>query len=181
MQNRVSARALSFCGIMAALGVVIMLLGGVLGVATYIAPLAASVCLLPLLYEFGRGSALMGFIVTAVLSALICADKEQAFFYIFIGYYPVVRGFFARIGARPLRILAKAVFFAAALAAMFAFLIFILKLGDLISDLVSFAVWLRICFFAALLLTLMLYDLALGLMERLYLFRLRPKLKFPNK
>ena len=40
-------RALALCGVTAALAVAVMAAGGVLGIGTYISPLIAGMCLLP--------------------------------------------------------------------------------------------------------------------------------------
>ena len=173
-----TALALTFCGIMAALGVVIMLAGGLLAVATYCAPLLASVCLIPMLCEFGRGRAFLGYVVTAVLSALLSADKESAFFYVFIGYYPIIRGFFFRLRPRLLRILLKLLFFAAATAASYVFLCFVLRLDAVLEELGSASLIVNAALFGALVLALLVFDAVLGRAELIYANRLRPRLRF---
>lgn len=176
-----NAIALTFCGSMAALGVVIMLVGGLVGVATYAAPLMASVCLMPMLYEFGRARAFMGFAVTALLTVLLCAEKELAFFYLFIGYYPLVRGLFGLIRSKLLRIAAKLLFFACMLFALYAFLLFVFRLETLIQEVGEAGRLMSLLFLAGLVLLMLAYDAALALAERIYFVRLRPRLKFLKK
>ncbi|MBQ4341198.1 MAG: hypothetical protein II756_01695, partial [Clostridia bacterium] len=77
MKSRANkALSVTFCGMMAALGAALMLLGGVLAVFTYAAPLLASVCLIPVLREFGKKSAWLCWLATAVICVLLCPDKE---------------------------------------------------------------------------------------------------------
>ena len=53
------SRPVAFCAMMAALSVVVMLLGGLVPVFTYCSPLIASILLLPVLDEYGAGKAWM--------------------------------------------------------------------------------------------------------------------------
>ena len=55
--------------------------------------------------NFGKGAAMCTWLVTALLILILGADKEAALFYIFFGYYPVLKivldripqGFFRRL------------------------------------------------------------------------------------
>ena len=80
-QNSALAFRISLSALMAALGVVIMLISNLIPVLTYVAPLTASLTLIPVLVEFGRKYAWMTWCVTAALALLLCADREAAFFY----------------------------------------------------------------------------------------------------
>ncbi len=163
---------------MAALGAAIMIAGGFFGVLTYAAPLLASVCLIPVIREFGKGSAWLAYIATAVLAALICPDKEEAFFYIFVGYYPIIRPLFQRIGPKLLRLLAKLGLFAVLICAMYALLCFVLKSEQVLADLGELGKWLFAAFLAGLALILLVYDAVIGFASALYEKKLRPKLRF---
>ena len=52
LKNRMSFRV-AFCGILAALMTVIMLVGPLIPTMTYVAPAAAGVFLIPVVWEFG--------------------------------------------------------------------------------------------------------------------------------
>lgn len=173
-----TALALTFCGLMAALGAAVMIAGGMLAVATYCAPLVASAFIIPMLVEFGRGRALMGYAVTALLAILLSPDKESAFFYLFFGYYPIIRGFFMRIGPKWLRAAAKLACFAAMTAALYAFLCFVLRLDAVTEEFSSAGTLVNAAFFAALILSMLVFDVVLGRAEQIYVCRIRPKLRF---
>ena len=177
-KRRNSVLSLTFCAIMAALGVGIMLVGGLIGVATYAAPLIASAFLIPVIYEFGAGRAWLAWLAAAILSLVLSADKEGAFFYLFIGYYPMIRPVFNRIRAKLPRALVKLAFFAAVVLAMYALLCFVIKLDAVLYELYSEAAYVNVILFFALVFVLLLYDAALLTAERLYVSRLRPKLRF---
>ena len=176
-----SVLAVTFGGLMAALGVGIMLLGGALGIATYAAPLIASVCLIPVLREFGKGNAFLAWLATAVLSLFLSADKESAFFYVFLGYYPIVRQFFERPRSKPVRIALKLVFFAGMTAAMYLFLFYVLRLGAIVEEFGEYGLFYELILLAALVLVMLVYDRALYAADMIYLKRIRPKLKFLDR
>ena len=176
--SRTTALTVTFCGMMVALGAAFMIVGGFFGVLTYAAPLIASVCLIPVKREFGAGRAWLAWLATAILSVLVSADKEEAFFYVFFGFYPIVRTVFMRIKPRLPRILAKLAFFAAAIGAMYALLCFAVKAEQVIADLSELGTALKILFFAGLVLIMLIYDFIVKYAELTYVKRIRPKLKF---
>lgn len=126
-QSRARSRRMALCGALAALAVVLLSLGSVIPLATFAAPMLAMVCLLPALLEYGAGTALLLYAGTAPLALLLCADKELALFYAFLGWYPALRPRLARL-PRPLRAAAKTGLFALALAAMYALALYVLRL-----------------------------------------------------
>jgi hypothetical protein len=95
MDSRKKARRQSamvaFCGMTVALSVVLLLLGGVIPVATYAVPMFTGLLLLPVLLEFGYKAAWTTFFAAALLSLFLDFDKEAAFFYLFVGYYPIIK------------------------------------------------------------------------------------------
>ena len=81
-KNHAMAFRLSLSSLMAALGTVLMLSSNLIPVLTYVAPMLASLTLIPILSEFGKKYAWMTWGVTALLALLLCADREAAFFYV---------------------------------------------------------------------------------------------------
>ena len=66
MKNTQSRR-IALCGVLAALTVVILLVGTALGIGTYAAPMLASFLLIPTLVEYGPRAALTKYGAAAVL------------------------------------------------------------------------------------------------------------------
>ena len=64
--NKGQAYTVAFCSLMAALGAVLMLTGGLIPVMTYCSPLMAGVLLIPVLREFGKKWAWLVWLVTAL-------------------------------------------------------------------------------------------------------------------
>ena len=166
------SRVLSFCAIIAALGTVIMLTGGLVPVFTYCSPVIASVLLISVLEEYSAREAWMVWAVTSALSLLIGIDKEAAFFYLFLGWYPILKPAFDRIPSGLLRIGAKLLVFALCIAAMYALICFVFQLSEVIGSF-SAVMWINVLFFAALAMVMMLYDRTLAGLHVFYRRRIR--------
>lgn len=175
-QSGSGAFSLAFGSLMAALGTVIMLAGGIIPVLTYCSPIIAGTLLVAVKEETGNGSAWMVWAVTGMLSLLIGVDKEAAFFYVFLGWYPILKPVFDRL-KNPVRRIVKTAVFAAALAAMYGLTCFVLGIDE-IAGTFSAVAWINVCFFAGMILCMGLYDRALGGLILMYRIKLRPKLKF---
>jgi len=175
-KGRGPAYTVAFCSLMAALGAVLMLTGGLIPVMTYCSPLLAGVLLIPVLREHGAKWAWMVWLVTAALSFILSADKEAAFFYLFLGYYPILKRALDRIRPAPLAFLAKLAFFTLAVGAMYAVIAFVFRLDVGLEELEELGRLAAVAFYALLVLSLMIYDVALRNLAFLYEYRLRPKL-----
>ena len=175
---RRSSRKLALCGVMTALGAALMLLGGLFPIATYVVPLAAGVLLLPARTEYGTGTALMQWLATGLIVLAVGVDREAAFFYIFLGYYPAIKPKLDALKPLALRFAVKLALFAAATAAMYAFLYFVLQLSAVIEQMAEAGFFMGTLFFVMLIACMLIYDAAVAARESLYLKRLRPKLKF---
>ena len=81
----------AFCGVMAALSLVVMLLAGVVPVATVALPAVAGCLLIPVVVEAGLAWGFGVYGVCSVLAFLLVPDREAFLFYaLFFGYYPVL-------------------------------------------------------------------------------------------
>ena len=78
-------------GVLAALAVVIMSLGTIIPVATYVCPMLCAVVLQVVLLTCGKRIAWAWYGAVAILSVLMAPDKEAAAVFVFLGYYPIVR------------------------------------------------------------------------------------------
>ena len=88
-QNNTKKIALG--GVLAAVAVVIMCLGGFIPIATYVCPMLCCATQL-LVFQFcGKRIAWTWFVVVCILSVLMGPDKEAAMVFVAIGYYPMVK------------------------------------------------------------------------------------------
>ena len=168
---------LAFCSLMAALGTGLMMTGGLIPVLTYCSPLLAGVLLIPVLREYGRRWALLVWAVTALLCLMLCTDKEAAFFYLFLGYYPVLKTLLERVKPRGLALFCKLLFFAVSIGGMYALIALVFQLDVGLEELEELGRWAGIVFYVLLTGAMLIYDSALRSLAILYEYRLRPRIK----
>ena len=139
-----ASRNLALCGVLCALAVAIMAIGTILPVATYCAPVLASMTLLPALVLCGEKLSWAMFFASAMLSLLLAPDKEAAAIFLALGYYPIVK---PRLDRKPKirRRVGKLLLFNGSVLAVYAALLFVLKLDALLAGLLlggNFLFWL---------------------------------------
>lgn len=132
-ENMKKTKQIALGGLLAALAVVILLLGSLIPIGTYVAPMLASFLLVPLLAALPKGLCLCWYAAAALLAVLLCPDKETAFVFVFLGWYPIARPGLDRL-PRLLRIAAKLLLFNAAVAALYALLILVFQLEALVEE-----------------------------------------------
>lgn len=161
------ARQLALGGVLASLAVVILILGGLIPVGTYVAPMLASLPLIALLAELPMSLCIGWYAVVATLSVLLCPDRETAFVFVFLGWYPIVRPALDRLPKLP-RLASKLLIFNAAVAALYGLLLLVFRLEALIAEARETGAVL----FAALLLlgnlTFLLFDVLLERLTAIY-------------
>ncbi len=163
---------LALSGIIAGMGVCIMLLSAVMPGFTYALPMIAGGLLLVSMIEFGVRTALTTFAATALLSFIMPCDKEAALMYtLLFGIYPIIKWFIERIKSSVLEFAVKLIYFngAAAAAVLLAFHLFDIPIDD--GTLGKWTIPLllvvgNICF--------VIYDLTLSRCIPLYTKRLQP-------
>ena len=78
-------------GVFAALAVVIMNLGGLIPMATYVCPTLCMVILSFVYMACGNRIAWSWYAAVSILSLLMSPDKEAAAVFAFLGYYPILK------------------------------------------------------------------------------------------
>ena len=165
--NNQTAKQLALGGVLAALAVVLLLLGGVIPVGTYLAPMLASLPLIVLLTELSRGLCLGWYALVSLLGAALCPDRETAFFFVFLGWYPVAKPALDRLPRLP-RIAAKLLLFNLAVAALYALLILVFRLEALVQEAKETGFAMLLVLAALGNLTFLFYDLLLQRLSLLY-------------
>ena len=155
-----TAKELALGGMFTALGVVFLCLGGIVPLALYACPILASAVLLPVRENCRRSVVWSCYAAIAVLGTLLGPDKESALLFVFLGYYPIVKP--------PLRLAAKLLLAIAAVGAEYAFLLFVLRLEAVVTELSSTAPALLWATAALGLALFLLYDLCLDRLTVLY-------------
>ena len=129
--KRNSAKEIALGGLMAALAIVIMCLGGLIPFATFVCPMLCCLVTKLVLSLCGRRIAWAWYGAVALLSVLMAPDKEAAAVFVFLGYYPIVKPWMDR---QKLRWLWKGLLFNSAILVMYALLIHILGLSEIAAD-----------------------------------------------
>ena len=105
---RSKAAKVALCGVVSALSVVLMLMTGIVPVATIALPALAGCLTIAIVAETNVRYGFAVYCVVSVLAILLTPDREAILFYIlFFGYYPTLYGLLMRIKRKPLRVLAK--------------------------------------------------------------------------
>lgn len=172
-----SSRRMAVSGMMVALGTAVMLLGGVIPLATFCCPALAGLVLLPVALDCGRGHALSAWLATGALSLILCPDKEAALLFMFLGWYPVMKWpIEQRLRSPWPRRLVKLALWNACIAAMYALIFYVLRLDQIMADYRDMT---RAMLMATLLLgnfTLAVYDILLTRVAVIYIRRFRQRL-----
>ncbi len=161
------ARQIALGGILAALAVVILLLGGIIPVGTYLAPMLASLPLVVLLAELSKGLCVGWYAVTALLGILFCPDKETAFVFVFLGWYPLAKPCLDRLPKLP-GLLCKLLIFNASIVSLYALLILVFHLEALVREARETGAVMLIVLLLMGNLSFILFDMLLGRLTVLY-------------
>ena len=118
-------------GVLGALAVVIMSLGTLIPVMTYVCPMACALLLEVVRLTCGQRVAWAWYGAVAILGLLLSPDKEAAALYAFIGYYPIVK---PKMDGKKLSWLYKGVLFNGCIVLMYFFLLRILGMEALAEE-----------------------------------------------
>ena len=166
---------LALAAVLCSLAVVLMMLGGLIPIATFCSPMLAGFLMIPILYECGAGMALCAYAAVAILSCLLSPDKEAAAIFLFLGWYPILRPKLQRL-RQPLRLVVKLLIFNCAVVLVYGLLLFVLGLDSLREE---FAALSRVMLIVTLVLgnaVFLLFDFVLPRLELIYRYLLRPHL-----
>ena len=181
-QSREISRAIAFCGMAVALSVVLVLLGSLLQIGLYAAPLFAGILLLFVRLEFDSRYAWSVWAASTLLLLLLCPDREAAFYYGFVGWWPIVKwSVDLHIRSRAVRSLVKLAVFAAAITAMYLLLVHVLHLISVDAEFQGLGLWGAVLFYGLNVLCLMVWDRLLTPLSLIWTQRIRPKLTFLNR
>lgn len=120
----IKSRQMALGGMLTAVAVVIMSLGSIIPVNTYVCPVLCIVLTRPVLARCGKKIGWCYYLATAILSLMLAPDREAAFVYAFLGYYPMIRPFFDKLGV--LALPAKLLLFTLAGAASYGLLLLVM-------------------------------------------------------
>ena len=167
----------ALCGVFGALSIVIMLMGSIIPMATYICPAFAAFLILPVVAEYGEKAALTLYASVSLLSLILIAEKEFVLMYVCVfGLYSVFKFKADRIKPKFLQFTLKALYALATTAATYGLLLFVFPNPVLEGEFGEMSAVLMIIFFTLFVITFMLYDIAAKVVFILYRQRIRNKI-----
>ena len=120
------SNVIAHCGMMAALSVVLMLLGHILTLGLYISPMLAGLCLIPIGKKFGAEYQWLVWAAVSFLSFILVSEMEQNLMYLTVfGLYPILLPYFAKL-PRPLILPCKLLYFNLVFIAVEALAVFLI-------------------------------------------------------
>lgn len=112
------SKMIAVCGMMAALSVVVMILGAALGLGLYVSPMLAGVCLLPVGTIYGKKYHTILWLAVSLLNFMLVPNIEENLMYLCLfGCYPIIRPCFQKL-PKVLRFVTKLLFFTIVFAAL---------------------------------------------------------------
>ena len=167
-----NSKRIALCGVLCALGVVLMMLGGLFPLATFCSPALAALVLIPIMIETDRKMALGAYVAIAALSLLLAPDKESALLFT---YSPILKPEIDKIRARWLRIVLKLLLFDCAAGAMLLIATYLFGMAQIMAEYREMGRAMIVVFIAIANITMLLYDRLTGIAAVLYVRRLRQK------
>ena len=166
-------KKITYCGLISALSVAIMFIGGIVSFLDYSVSGLCGAFLIVVVLEIGRARAFLVYLTVSALSLILISEKNIALTYILIfGYYPILKSLIEKLNRKILEFLLKlTIFFISnllyfALTALAFGLAYLLESGFLM----------LILNFLASILTSLVYDLFLSSCEKYYIKTLKPKI-----
>lgn len=144
-------------GVFAALAVVIMCMGGMIPVATFVCPMACMLLLTVVITRCGSRVAWAWYGAVAILSVLLGPDKEAAAVFTFLGYYPIIK---PKMDVLPLKWLWKLIFFNAVILVMYWLLLNLFGMAELMEEFAEMGTVLTVV-------TLLMGNITFSLLDRL--------------
>lgn len=166
------SKQIALCGLLCALAVTLLLLGGVIPIATYCAPLLAMIALLPVLEEYGCKTAAVSYGAAAILALLLVPDRETALVFVAFGWYPLLRPRLSHIPSRPVRLLLKLAVCNSIIALLYGL---VLRLMGLTADLLDATRWMNLLLLISGNITFLIMDRALERLTALWHRKLRKR------
>ena len=122
------AKFVALGGMLSALALVIMCLGSIVPVATFVCPALAMITGQITVRLCGKRIGWCWYGTVAILSLLLSFDKESATVFVFLGYYPIIKSWFERY---KFAWIGKCIYFNVSVAVMYFLLLRLFGLAEL--------------------------------------------------
>lgn len=153
---RNTAHKISLGGVLAALAVVMMTMGGFIPVATYICPMMCCLILFIVFKLCGTRIAWAWYGAVSLLSLLLGPDKEAAAVFLGLGYYPMIKPF---LDKTKFGVLLKLALFNGVTVLLYTVLMYVVGMESLVTEFQELGIW-------GLVITLILGNISFLLLDR---------------
>lgn len=161
--KRGHTKSIALSGILAAVAVVVMLLGGLIPLSTYVCPMICClICFIVYAY-CGRRMAWVWYFSVSLLSALLGPDPEAVAVLICLGFYPIIR---TNVNKSRFRLLLKILIFNIAVCIIFLSLFFIMGVQISLAELRTASLFGSVLILLLGNITFLLLDKLLSRMEK---------------
>ena len=142
MQKRSSeSRKIALSGVFGSLAAVLMLMGGILPLATYVAPALAGILIVPVAIEFGIKTGYVLYAAIGLLSLFVVPDKEMSLIFVFfLGFYPLLKASIERMRSRAAQWAVKLAVFNACIVGMYGIILFLFPIGAVVEEFESMGI-----------------------------------------
>lgn len=159
MARRNSASSVALGGVLAALAVVILSMGTLIPVATFVCPMLCILLLKVVLIRCGSRIGWAWYGAVAILGALLAPDKEAAAVFVFLGFYPIIK---PKMEILPAKWLWKVLYFNAAILVMYWLLMHLFGMTQIVEEFAELGTVMTIVTLLLGNVTFFLLDLLLG-------------------
>jgi len=129
--HKTNAKEIAMGGVFAALAIVIMCLGGMIPIATFVCPMICMLILQLIRKLCGSRIAWAWYGAVAIMAVLLGPDKEAAAVFVFLGYYPIIKPKIDRI---KLGWLWKGIYFNAVILLLYQLLIYLFGMDQISAE-----------------------------------------------
>ena len=169
-----SAKKLTVCAMLSALGVVLLYAGSIIEVLDISMAVIASLLCVIAVIEYGGSAPWMIYGVTAVLAALLTPNKTPALFYaVFFGFYPILKEKFEKLPMALCWALKEITFNVCLVIAAFGTYFLFMSNDNALINPITLAIGFVLCEAVFI-----LYDIALTRLISFYIINIRKRLKF---
>ncbi len=131
MNKRTSAGQIALGGMLAALAAIIMGMGTLIPVATYVCPMLCILLLETVRRICGSRIAWAWYGVVSLLGLLFAPDKEAAVMFLFLGFYPILK---PKLDRKKGKWLWKLLLFNSSILAAYGLMLWVLGLEELVQE-----------------------------------------------
>lgn len=131
------AKTVALGGMLAAVALVIMCMGGMIPLATYVCPMLCILAQYIVFQTCGKRIAWTWYVAVALLSMLLCSDKEAATVFMLLGYYPMLKPLLEKL---PLSWLWKILYFNSMVILLYTLLLKFLGLESVSDEFSGFGI-----------------------------------------